>query len=952
MKKLVFFFAIFTVFLSFLLGITLKNKDLKDCSLRNNLRREFSLYPIFTGKFNLKAKGIKDGDLIVGAINPNENLTISGNKIITGNIIVINSGSLIFENARITLYGNIFVTDSGNLEFHNSYLTVMSKFRYSNGLLLVKNSRVTFDNSNVDTNGGIWAVTLMDTSELLLNNTFFKYGVTTGLKNNSRCVSDGSNPFEWVIMDNSYLEVKNSDGPFIFWPTFGNGSIAEVSFPEGNSVSSFEISDDISGMSGVGFCLKLKDVRNVLWGLMVKGGANVVVKNSTMKSTAIYVGGDGNWNINGITNGRSFKDDVIPVDGINLRYVNSSVEIFNVYCQGNTNVKISNCVLGEIGMLENSSVTVKNTLVDGSGGLIFSSDSSYTTFDKTSCLSDVISNLNSTQIYINSSILGWHLAARDESSILLFDSSSDAIPEAYESGIVLLESISPHTGGTVDNIVPIYGSVYVVSGEKNPLEFKDYGVSFGKGINPDAFLPILDSSNKMVKNGIIAFWNTEGLSPGYYTVKISLRLTGREPFNVVGYVYLGEKSNLNSLRIIPFISGGNEYSTSLLFDNNTDFFQQVRLYTFDGKNLVEDRYFRLKPLTQSKIDLDGHWGVVVCPQSVHVRESIVEKNGDRIGLLLLKNFLGKQINFPVGMAFSQNIKFRKVIFLNPNEYNLDISGKIFLEDGENKIFNVTLPPFSLEIKNFEELSGGIDWNYISSLKCNSDNFFSGILFSGDIYGNLFLESNFRGNRDGDLFLPLFLLDNGWNSFIEMTNFSGVGNSVNFKLFSGGESIYTSSFYLSGNSKKEVNLNFYSSLNPQYAVIEGSQGDISVKASFISQNGAFCDFPLPEEGEKRMVFLFPNVFKEFFNWSLMSIVNTSTDRADVNLLVYSSGKLLAEKEVSIEGNSNYIGFFHDIFPSLNDYMADRVIVKASSPLCGTIFCGFGDSFLISSNGIPY
>ncbi|NOY22750.1 MAG: hypothetical protein GXO70_04455 [Acidobacteria bacterium] len=245
------------------------------------------------------------GGLVVGDDSPDESVTLTGNVTIDGDIVVANQGTLIFDHATVTLTGNISVVNDGTLTITGGSLTVLSQYRYSNGIMGLNHSRVTFQDTVINTNGYNWNGSFSDSAVFIVHNTTFHDGLTTGLFGTATADVDGSNPLEWVVGGDSTLSVSGDAGPFIFWPIFPNGSVADLTFPDGSDVSSFSITDSDPKISGIGFSITLTHIQNVWWGMLVNPGCDVTVRDSVMRTTGIMADSGANMSLSGLVNGQS-----------------------------------------------------------------------------------------------------------------------------------------------------------------------------------------------------------------------------------------------------------------------------------------------------------------------------------------------------------------------------------------------------------------------------------------------------------------------------------------------------------------------------------------------------------------------------------------------------------------------------------------------------------------------
>ncbi len=577
-KKLLKYFT-FTIIFYFLLANfpNTKNRTKKVTNLLKNLnsskhQKSINLSGILNYKNFFKKKDLKDisdDDLVVGYTDPDEILNLNGRQIIYGDIIIINNGKLNFQDADIYLYGQIFVLQNGILNIKNSTLNVLSKFIYSNSLNIFNNGKVYFDESVINTNGFSWIIGISSNGYINILDSNFIFPVTTSLSENSKAYVENSNPLEWVIFDSGYLELKNSKGPFMLWPVFSEGSNIDLSFPDGDDVSYFEISKNIPGISGINSTLIVENCKNVLWGMLVGRGANITVRNSNLKATGILANSGNIWDLTGICNNQHFNEYTLPINETNIRLINTYVSVFNLYLSGANEMDVKSSVVGEIGLTKGNKLSVNNTLIDGSGGYFFINGDSENIFLNSSLFSHLITNQNSTNLFYNSSILGGDIVANGNSVILLGNTIHDKIPKAYDNAFIIEGFINIPTSGEINSLIPIMGTACIYKGENSIVEFKNYSLSYKEIGDSEDWIPICKESEIITKNnnvnlnrlwipickahknpvynGLLGVLNTSGFDEGFYNIRLTINLNVGEPINIERTIYLGigNKSNDN-----------------------------------------------------------------------------------------------------------------------------------------------------------------------------------------------------------------------------------------------------------------------------------------------------------------------------------------------------------------------------------------------------------------------
>ena len=922
------------------------DKQCKEKGIFSNPLEALTLGKKEFGKFKTQK-----GDIVVGQSNPEEKVTLSGEQVISGNIVIVNSGELDFENANIVLYGNILVADSSTLKLNNSTLTIVSRFTYSNGMTIYGNGKVFFSSSTVNSNGFNWNVGIVGNGSWTVSDTVFQNGVTTALLENASAYVTNSNPLEWVIDNNTSLTLKDCPGPFMLWPVFNDGAVADFSFPVGSHVDYFEISDSAEGMANISIKLIVDNCDNINWGMMVKKGSNVTVRDSNLMTTGIMADVGDYWDITGLNNEQYFADYTIPVAGITLRYINSSVTVFNVYQYGADEIKVENSVIGELGVLSGTKCTVWKTMIDGTGGYFFSNSSIVTTFLLSTLLSHAVANEQSIDVFIHSAILGGDIVARDNGVILLANTIHDQTPKAYDGGFIVDALINIPVSESVNSIIPVKGTAYLYYGEQSPVRFSSYSLSYATSENPDNWIPVVQSEETPIENGILGFWNTSGLEPGNYTLKLTLNMNMGDPIEITKNIFLGVEGTGRQTFLIPHIDNGEYWESYLVFDNLTGFYKKAEVFLNK-----EGRFYRkidvdLNPYEQKKVSLEGDSGFIRCDSGLSAREFFVSKTEGGIAQFNLSGISGKKINFLMPLYSADILNWEGVAFQNTENLASNVSLKAYSPDGSvigEKDLN--LNPLGKSVGVVNTYFQDIDYSSLARIEANANTLLNGIVISGNGNLNLLFTQGVSIPDAGRYLIPHIANEwDTWENILVFDNLTEQAKTIKLTLFSQGEKVVNSKDYqIPPYGQVTLSLNGFNSLSPDCGYAEVSDGGVAVRQGFKATQGGIAEFLLSSDTSYNLVLNMPQTENDKLNWNGIALMNPNDGDANVTLNAYRSENLIESVQVVIPANQRVVGVLSDFFSNLGDSEVDRVEVISDRPLTGLTISGFNQQLLLFAN----
>ena len=889
----------------------------------------------------------KSGNLVVGYQNPDESVSLSGNQVIRGDIIVVNNGELTLDNANITLYGNILIADNGTLRVSNSTLAIQSRFIYSNYMMIYQNGRVELDNVKVLLNGFNFICAMLNNSQFRVKDTHFDACITTGVRDNSSATIENSNPFEWVIQDGGRLEIKDSDGPFILWPVFGEGSTVNTSFPDGSHIDNYSIKNGENGFTNISIEISIVNCSNILWGMMAKQGADIIVKNSSMTSTAIVSTAQDFFQLNGIVNNQYFSNAILPVNGIHLNFINSSVKIFNFYQNNTHKVKIANSILGEIGVESGNECEIQNTIIDGSGGFFYTEGETTTTFLAGSLFSHSIASQHSVQVFINSSIKNGDIISKDSSIILLANTTHDTTPKALNNSLVIDMAIETPTFSSTNQIIPLSGSATAIHGEESPIRFSNYSIQY-KGANATQWKDIASNINTPVDYGVIGFWNTHQLEAGIYTLKLTLNLNMGEPIEITRDIMLGADTTGDTF-LIPHIDNGEYWESYIVLDNLSEYYRKAEVFLLKGGSFYRKIDIELDPYQQKQVALEGESGFIRGDRELCAREFFVSKTEGGIAEFNLTKDDDTGCFFLLPLYAKDNITWEGIAIFNTKQIQSRVILKAYSQEGilegEKEVMLKPLERKAFLLNTIFEGSGVESFSMVEAISDSTP--LQGIVISGRENQSLLFTPSITKSNPGKLIIPHIANEwEIWQNLLIIDNLGSGLKTAKLTLFSNGQQVLDrEEFTIPPLSQIKINLNNYKSLSPQCGFIEVEEGCVA-REGFVVENGGIAEFLLKPDTAHTLVFNIPSSEGDNLNWNGIALMNTEQSDANIVLETYANGELTGTREITLKANERIAFLLSSMFPEQEKI--ERVVINSDKKLSGIRISGKNQELLLFSS----
>jgi hypothetical protein len=479
-----------------------------------NVRPKFGNIAPDQGKSFMRADTLYIGDT----------LEISGEWLRNGPIVIYNSGFLHFYKADATILGDIYLFgDHAQLVADSSTLYIPQAYFYQRIVFATGGSKVIYRNTTIDHSSLSHNILLVDSARLELINVTNKGFTTNGIYDRSSVYVNGINEAgEYVIMDESRLEFYNAK-TVLLWHQFPEGAQVDFAFPEGDTVDNYQFDNSIPGIDGINYSITAANCTNVMWGMMPATGSDITISDSKIRAIGLWFMGSDTISVSGLVDNSDYSDFEAPFNDRTLRLINSSVTTWSIYPMEHAYVNLTGCIVGEIGTGGSSSILGNQFFCDGSGGYVWSSDSSFLLAGFSYTSGYVRSQANSILYYAYSALSGGYPSALQNSVIMMIQCTLPEEPRIFDNGVAWYALIEGPADATAGENVSITGSAWIdKTPTSNMMDFGSYRLYYQLNESEEWTEIPADSLNEK-RNETLGFWNTATLNPGQYIIKMVIK---------------------------------------------------------------------------------------------------------------------------------------------------------------------------------------------------------------------------------------------------------------------------------------------------------------------------------------------------------------------------------------------------------------------------------------------
>lgn len=475
-------------------------------------------------------------DIIIGD-EPAETLNITGYFYNNGNIIVINDGVLNIKNADFNLDGNIIVINQGKATADSSTLNFIQHYIYHHVIGTMDSASFSIRNSETSFNGYPFGINIQGIAQFIIQNVVNHDWTTAGVWGNATVSLDNVGiTGEWLFADDCYAQFKHVDN-FLTWYFFPDSSVVDLTFPDEDTVCGFYIDSTLSNVSGIGYHVEIDSSTDCMWAAIPLKGSDVTIRDSDLRVTGIMFEGVDTFTVSGLVNGLFYPDYILPVPDRIYHLINTSVQTWNLYPDDTANVELSSSIFGELCGFGNSYTFIQNTFCDGSGGHIEANYDAIVIVVISSIAADVITKERGKCLIAYCSMPWGNIWVTGSSLLLLVNTQFPEDPVPSDTSIVFVAAITAPSNAYIDDTVGIIGSAWIDTGPYHPLDFDFYRL-FYRVLDESTWTAIDDEQYVEVRRDTLGYWNTLGLAPDIYEVRLVLKNTAGDSIEALKQITL------------------------------------------------------------------------------------------------------------------------------------------------------------------------------------------------------------------------------------------------------------------------------------------------------------------------------------------------------------------------------------------------------------------------------
>lgn len=473
-----------------------------------------------------------DSLLIIGDV-PGETLTITGNWTCTCDILVYGDGILTFRNANATIYGNLSVWGTtAAIYADSSTLHLPQAYFYQRAIIAAGSGKIDMRNTTLDFSGLSHSMVVTDSSSVYFKNVT-KIGFTTnGVYGTSTYTIDGTNlAGEFVTTDRCTLSFSNAN-TVLLWHKVPENAVFHYSFPPAGNVSAYNIHPGTAGLTGINYSVNLSNCTDVMWALMPVNGSDVLISNSTLRAIGLWFMQPETVEVSGLVNNSEYTDFTASLTDRSLRLINSSVQTWSLYPMKQSQINVTGSILGEIGSQGTSLVNTASTYVDGSGGYMWATDTSFFIAFSTPLTTAVRSERNGIMMYAYSPMSSGTATALGNSYLLCIQSNLPEPPQPYDNACVWNLNIAAPSSASTNALVAVHGDAYIHKTATSPYAGMAWYRLYYSTPADTTLHAITPRMTEGVEDGTLAQWNTAALTAGQYLLHLEVANSSADTITV------------------------------------------------------------------------------------------------------------------------------------------------------------------------------------------------------------------------------------------------------------------------------------------------------------------------------------------------------------------------------------------------------------------------------------
>lgn len=483
-------------------------------------------------------------------ITTSDTIYITGNYTTNGfPIVVVGSGVLIIHKASVTNVGDIIVLGGfgkPKVIIDSSTVSCPQAYFYQRSIIMVGNAYMDLHNTTLDYSNLSHNIIVTDSAQLVMTKMTLNGWITASLTSKASITINGINQAgEYIIDDYSKFDVKNAI-EVILWHRFPAKAIINWTFGKSDTAYNYQFNKTKAGVTGIEYDIKADSCYKIMWAMMPSSGSNVTINNSKIRLVGMWFDKkNDSLDVTGIHDSTNYLATTMPISDRIFKLNNSYVQTWSIYTFFNEKLSISNSQVGEVGSQQTSRIYGNNYMVDGTGGYHWTTDSAVAFTNNTVVYSQVRSEKTSLLI------LGYSLVISAEaigkSILFVVQTQLMTDPVAREGAVAWYNTIDQPAPVYANSTANITGSAWIDRGPTSVLmDFKSWRLYYQK--QGDAtWKAITPDKTTEVRHNLLGTWNTTGLTPGTYILRMNLRSTWGDSIDA----FLG-------VNVLPALTGTHE----------------------------------------------------------------------------------------------------------------------------------------------------------------------------------------------------------------------------------------------------------------------------------------------------------------------------------------------------------------------------------------------------------
>lgn len=327
----------------------------------------------------------------------------------------------------------------------------------------------------------------------------------------------------------------------LVWLSLPAGATGAFTLPTWGHINSFDFPADFPEMTGINYSVSLSNTDQVLFPLLSLPGSDVTVSDSVLLAAGLFIDGDGTHALVGLENFSEYIDFTPGLEDRTLRLVDTEILAWNVYAAGTAEVSIVDSTVGEIFSMGEGTSFVYGSTCDGNGGYVSVQGLGRMFVAESVIVPRVVTTDLSVAILSESELQG-EIFVNGASIAGVVNPVGDYQVTPLDAGVVIEGAIDEPDELYTESEIEITGTSAVETGPDGLVAYTGYEIQFGEGSAPVEFFPIGTPHTDKVRQGHLETWNTQGLAPGDYTIRLLIHFDERfEPAEVLRVIRLDDR---------------------------------------------------------------------------------------------------------------------------------------------------------------------------------------------------------------------------------------------------------------------------------------------------------------------------------------------------------------------------------------------------------------------------